>query len=1000
MNVTLGGQSSPEFNSAIILQNNKRKALSSTNNTEPKLKKAKIESISPTYQQSNEPFFPLLELPAELICHLVSFFAFEDILNFELSFKIAKSYTTDFWKRELRVRHLDFSFFLADQLTDQKERFIFVASIVSYIFDVPNKPLTLKRAGALQNKYSYPMQRFPDLRQIILEDLFRLTNPNGYCDFEDRSLNSTIYENAIKPGIAGEAFIEGLKILRKAKSYAFFKKAAENGATVAGLFFVSMIDYGDQSKVLKLATICARQNDHRVLDKALQEDPKLSKVKKLKGKSYPSLLLHEMCESLKKDDNREKVFKLAQRAIPAYGHKVPGKLYECLAKAYVKEKRKTKAALFYQKALASYGKNVPPKVIFKAANSLFQVENYFEADRLCARFPYQRKGNLVTTSSMNKDLFYRSLKISAKVKVALKSYKEALIFFKSLVTSDSKKKMEGMAFIKSKMGKYRKSEKIYHRVLEKFRKLKEDTLCNIADVKFRLGKFEESLKFYHSAFPFKAKHAKKAEKLFSQQLIAGNNHPDFLLMAAKNKELLKHYSEADELYDQCRQILGNQISQDVLIAAGLVKLKVEKFAEAEEILQLSLSIFGRTMAFNGLIHELAKEKMALEDWLGADLLFDLIQKDSEASDSERMLFLDWALVKTKLKNWGEAYSLYYKYFDIDEMTILNRSHIYSYAYAASRKGKIKEAAHLFKQAIDNTSSKTLVDPKLLKKAENFLNDLTPSEPLNFENLSYIAKIKFLLKDFKGSDEIYEQLVTFPEATHFTFFYASQVKAALNELKKSEEFLDEALKLKLTKNKIDYEIWSWAASFKKRLGKIREANRLYDDLFEEYGINMKFSHLRQMLFIKCELNMWHQADQICQKLLKISTTEPNFYFLISIATVKTKLGRPEAAHMMHKALKKFDKTNVNHLNYMAISKAHLAKFDEADTIFEKIKDRFSENYPPHFLYNWAYVKLQLNQFEKSVELYDQAVAKEDRISDLALESMNKAKALLEESIINS
>lgn len=935
----------------------KRKDAPKQEEKEPELKRVKKEQK--ILLDDNEPFYGL---PNELVCHIISFFALKEILNFELTFRAAQNYTSNFWKREIGIRHLAFPFSLCESTFSEKERLIFVASIVSYIFDVGVKTSSdfdFEKVAALKKKYSYPMARFPKIRQIILEDLFKFSNPMQYCDFEDRVLNSTIYEKALE-GTAGEIFVLAIKSKRRGMiSPPYFKTAVEHGATVAGLFFVTFVNHPDKKFGLEMATLCADQGDNRALDKVLIENPGFAEEKGLKDKSYPSTLLGEMYETLKADD-ADHVIHLSRKAIRAYGRNVPGELYKWLAKAYYRTGEFRKAISFYQKAITAFGSKVPHRLVLRAAKLNYR-ENYFIADRICRLFPYERKGNSITAPFMNQKLFHKSLKISGRIKIALKDYKEALIFFKN--APDAKSKLEEIAFIKKKWGKFSKAEKIYERIKKEFTiseniphncyTIREKKFfCDLADVKFRLGKFEESAKYYQLAFPFEDHYAKKADECFTQQLAAGENQPNFLKMAAKNKESLKQYEAADQLYDQIRQTLQDKIPPETLERACTVKLKLKKDREAEEIMNQLLSSYNESYCCETLILKMAKKKLKLKDWVVADKLFGLLPKEEYKSEDEEDLpvrahYLDWAFVKTKLERWDEAYALYNNHFTMlyDESKV--KHHIYSYAEAALQTKGIQEALYLFEWAVRSSSPRTPLDPELLKKADNFFTDLVQNELSNLNNLthlakikflSHLAKIKFLLRDFETANEIYEQLLASPEANPLLIFYASQVKIALKELTKAEELLDQALKLSGEKEISGnyYEIWAQGAAFKRKIGKVEEANRLYDRLFKDFGKKMKLSHLKEFLSLKTSLGMWHQADQICQKILHKPQEEKwSFELFISLATVKTKLEKPEANHFMKKALKKLDENNVSHLNALALSKKYLKQFDEADQIYQKI-----------------------------------------------------------------
>lgn len=990
----------------IILESGKRKQLSAPNETEPQLKKAKIEPIS----SSSELPEPFVKLPAELICHLVSFFAFEDLLNFELSFKEAQNYTSDYWKRERVLRHLNFPFVLCTGLVGEKQRYIFVASIVSFIFEIFEETLTLERAHKIQEKYSYIMSRFPTIHQIILEDLSRKLCQN-YCDFEDRVLNSFIFENSLNPKAAGEIFLLGFRLTIAGQNpYDYFKKAVQNGVTVAGLFYANPSVINNMPQVLELATLCADQGDHRALDKVLHYWPGMAAGLQ-QGKLYPSLLLNNMWEAFAEDE--EKVFALSRQALSAYGRDAPASLYECVARTWMIKGRSDMAKPLLQKALAAYGKNPSAQILIKAAKVNYRSGNYLEAERFCEQFDQKKKDHW-------KASFNEASKITALVKMALKKYDEALNFLvicKSQNWQDEG--LERIAFVQTKRKKYKKADRIYA-------KIKASTpwiLFHRAYVKFKLGNFQESATIFQKAlndFDEDTKHfyrrkallCRRADKFFVNQFAFVKGNPGLLLAAAYNKELLKQYSEADQLYDQARNLLGDRVEVDTLSKAMHLKLNLKKYAEADKILEDALKIheIGK---LNSLILSIVEAKMLAGDLAEADRLFDLIPtrnikplhriaykiKMKKWSDADAIFEklkpnplpltfrMEWAYVKTKLEQWKEADEIYMKNLD----GICSARDLYCAAYTKFRLNQFSEASTLFSKAVLNTSGET--DRDLFENADQFFNFLKEQEALSVEALAAFGRLKYLLNKFEEADHIFEQLIGSSEVKSVTLLCASEVKMALKEFTKANELIDQALKI--YGNEVQLRIWCNAAFYKRKCGKIRDANRLFDQVFEKFSDKIEFKRLLDMVHIKSILKMWNQAEQIADVILN-SSKKIDFQDLLKIATVKTKLGRPEAEALMKKALRKLDMNNISHLNALAAAKTDLWQLNEADEIYEKCLQDATKKIPAHFFANWAYVKLHLGEIEKSVELYDQAIAKGAILNELSLEAMHEAKALLEAS----
>lgn len=954
----------PEFNipgaQPNILNNGKHKLESSTHEEEPDLKRSKIESVS-----------PLLGLPNELICYLVAFFSLKDLLNFELSFKEAKNYTVDFWKRKSAICHLDFPFALCEDLADEKERVVFVSSLVHYIFDTTKYHLSLEEADALQKKYSYPMSRFPMIRQIILEDLFRMTNGDEICDFADISLNSTIYQNAVR-GVAGEAFLRGWKSIRRGfHGYGYIKKAVIGGATVAGLYATTFSKI-PREKVLKLAILCADRNDHQALDQLLSNYPEMAQL--LEGKPYPSLLCRRIVE-LRDSKEYTKIIPLSRQAFSAYGRNVPGLLYECVGDAYFHQNEFGNAAIFYRCAIQPHGEKIPFGLLLKAVKANTFLKNYEEAELFCKKFSFEPIGKRVFVNHYNKDEVQEALEYVGLVKMGLKKYEEALFYFNNFKRGDpNKRKLELRALAKLKLKRYEEADLLYSRISEKFGKIDSvSTLCEIAHLRFKLNQLQESVRYYQCAFHLSEENSpipyKRANRLFTQLLEKGENHPNILSMAAKTKMQLKEYVEADLLYGRLHQILKDKTSKETLSDAAIVKLHLKKYPEADQLFDL--------IPEDAFEIERYRNKIQLEKWNEAEVIIQkFVEKLKLSGQSALPELRTLAYVKSKLGKWEEADALFKQYcLTENDCPIAN---LYNNAFIKFRLNQIEIATDLFKKAIKITIS---VEDQFLNQTEEFFQFLAKEKPLVVDELEALGKLNYLLKNFEEADKIYAQILSSPEIEPITLVYASHVKYELKEYELSEELLDQALGI--CKNNINFEIWLKAASLKRLLGDIDETNRLFDQLMPKFAAGLNLGMLEEILFVKMKLKKWNQAQQISAMILKKFSNSISFVTLVAITTVKIKLGLPESKELLKKVHDETDESNINHLIALAVLHLDLEQFEESDNIFKKIQGSIEEmSYT--VLINWTIVKFHLGQLEETVALYEQIKASKKRIPKYLLQ----------------
>ena len=563
---------------------------------------------------------------------------------------------------------------------------------------------------------------------------------------------------------------------------------------------------------------------------------------------------------------------------------------------------------------------------------------------------------------------FEALAMAAEVKYHLKKWTEA----EELYSSASRlqkfltgrwvfplKNLNQMAEIKYRLKKWKEADNLYDEVVEgykeAYRKKTKDapSTKELLDILSKAAFVNTCLKQYYDAanlFDYMVNLEKKGDTFV---------WPAKILNAAATAYYEEgHYRDAEEFAKSAIESYGEKIPADVLFQASLIKKALEKYDEAEKLIDqiVALSAAGHTISAN-MLHEMAlakKEHGKLEE------AEELINKAIAAVDhSSPQLVYDAALIKYALKKYDIA-EQNMKVAESDFVNTIPLNFHYHFALIKKELNKLDEAEELFKKAIQGYMIVSNI--WLLKDAADLKHQLkkyAEAEPLYDQAITqasaenqklpaqslYKAAItKYQLKKYKESELLmYQAESAFDTQIPANFYYDAGIIKKFCNNPNASFYFDKAFKAYLSaKLIIPADLFYQNAEAKYTPKNVKEAEPYIDGALTAYGNKIPVYVLTLAGKIKYTLQKFTEADQLISKAMGESGEQISLDILYTASMIKKMLKDWSAAELLD------------------------------DKIIEIIKQAKKNNFPPDFIHSVLVLKMNLNKYQEAEALYDQAI----------------------------
>ena len=804
-----------------------------------------LEIISVDQEKS---VFPLELLASEIVNYMSSFFVLEDLCAFYRASKFCADNSVDGWQEQKKVKHIDFSFKMCANLS-QRDQFLFNAVIVKYILQ-PNQVMNGEYVSKVKKEFSCITRRFPDLDQIVSEDLQRRLYLSP-CLFTDSKLNKSIFDTAYAEGNkhGGEALLEGYLHFQSSTihpSFHMLTKAVYLGATPAALFTVQKWSAAvfNQSKhsLLKIALLAADQRDFRPLEALLDKDKGMAQTLYKSGITYAPVLV-------------------------------------VLGKEHFEKREWREGDQYFEDALPKYGREAPGLVLFWAASTKMNRNEYAKADSL-----YMRALKIVDQSSLKPDLWNEIAVAKSEIKEyaeADKYLEKALLGFGDSIPPYA---LVNAGIVKARMKDFAVAQSFLKRALSTSTEQDKARACaELAYVKAQLEQFESAASYYKKAFdayadnvPDKYLHAALKIFLDARNRYGEKDIPQNILIGlARTHMLLNQPDEADKIYDIILPFLSKRAAAKVLPYAAKAKYERRHYKAAEKLYD---KLFKLKNVSDPVVQTLAGfTKLLFLQWQSAHKFYSQVLA-ALGNNASFVTLWNAARVKFRLCLWDEALELFKKVL------------LYSDCPIAC----IKEADHFFSYYLEETKNH------------------------DAETLELVANTKCRLKQFPSADTLFDQARAAGNNNKDLLHRAAEVKFRLRQYKAAEPLFAEALNA-YGKN-APYDLLIYAAHNKHALNEPSQADVLYSKLLEEPHCNkLEAEMIFHIAHIKLQLNQLPEADQLCTLgLEKMHQKEPNKkiedrpIILSILAQVKFRLNQLDVAETYYEKICTSFCTNPNAL----------------------------------------------------------------------------------------